>query len=156
MGRKEAALGAVGGAGGAVALREKFDVKNGVQKTVLVSDSSRLAPLMRPSVLFGLGGGAAAATIAFLDKNNRKGMLSADMEDGLKAFGAAGMTVGVISALMPKEAGTTTAARNQREAARRAAQVGTRASPIPRSRTSALTADDEIAIQPANEESIVL
>lgn len=91
--------GGMVGVGVPVALREFADVEVG---SLVTGQGPMVARLTRPSVVYGIGGGALTGLLWAMDVGPRM------LEDFYLAHTITGVTTGVASAAIPKQATTTT------------------------------------------------
>jgi hypothetical protein len=93
------ATGGVLGAAGTFAVRETLDHdSNGNPRNLAGASSDTLGALTYPSVLYGLGGGALATGLWWMDAN-RYIDAPAMLDDVLPSFAVTGVPAGAVSAL---------------------------------------------------------
>lgn len=98
MARLESYAGGVTGVGGTVALRQTMDKKGGL----LGDPGSLLDRLTRPSVIYGVGTGALAGGLYWMDENRRADTTPFGIDNTFWGTHAlTGVTSGTVSALLP-------------------------------------------------------
>lgn len=101
MAMLQPAAGGVLGVGGTVALREMFDQDGG-----LMGDQGTLLDrVTRPSVIYGVGSGAVAGALWYLDDSRMMNTTLGPIDNSLYAtYSLTGVSSGAASALFPVDA----------------------------------------------------
>lgn len=100
--------GGVVGVGAPALLRETADVQNGQAFSLIGDPGSTLARVSRPSVVWGLGVGGLTGALWVADVG------PSWLHDFYMAHAITAIPTGAVSALLPKQAGASTAAASSR------------------------------------------